>query len=70
MVTLLFYGLHRSRLGRCNLEADTIELGTELRLNLAQFSAEERAALEPEVHSNPDVGLAEWIGMGPLKALR
>jgi hypothetical protein len=52
------------------LEADAIEPGTELRLNLAQFSAEERAALEPEVQSNPDVGLAEWTGMGLLKALR
>jgi len=70
MVTLLFYSLHRSRLGRCDLEADAIEPGTELRLNLAQFSAEERAALEPEVQSNPDVGLTEWTGMGLLKALR
>lgn len=44
--------------------------GTELALNFPQSSAEERSILEPEVRSNPDVGLAEWTGMGLRKALR
>jgi hypothetical protein len=52
------------------LEAGAIEPGTELALNFPQFSAEERSILEPEVRSNPDVGLAEWTGLGLRKALR
>jgi hypothetical protein len=52
------------------LEADAIESGTALRLNLAQLSAEERAVLEPEIQNNPELGLAEWTGMGLRKALR
>jgi hypothetical protein len=52
------------------LEANTIDPGTELRLNLNQFTPEERAIIEPEVQSNPDVGLAEWTGLGLRKAIR
>ena len=46
------------------LEAKAIEPGTELSLNLGQFSREERAVIEPAVQSNPEVGLAEWTGHG------
>lgn len=52
------------------LEAGAIEPGTELKLDLNAFSLEERAIIEPEVQSNPDVGLAEWTGLGLHKALR
>jgi len=52
------------------LETGAIEPGTELRLNLSQFSLEERAIIEPELRGNPDVGLAEWTGLGLRKALR
>ncbi len=52
------------------LEAGAIDPATELRLNLNAFSPEERALIEPEVQSNPDVGLAEWTRLGLRKALR
>jgi hypothetical protein len=52
------------------LEASVIEPGTALGLNLHQFSAEERAAIEPAVERNPDVGVAEWTEQGLRKALR
>jgi hypothetical protein len=52
------------------LEAGVIEPNTALKLNLSAFSAEEQAIIEPEVESNPEVGLAEWTGLGLHKALR
>ena len=52
------------------LEAGAIEPGTELKLNLSQFSPEERAVIEPAVHGNPNAGLAEWTGLGLRKAIR
>ncbi len=52
------------------LEANAIEPGTELRLNLEQFSPEERAVIEPEVQNNPEAGLAEWTGLGLRRAIR
>ena len=52
------------------LEANAIEPGTELSLNLDRFSPEERARIEPEVQNNPEVGVAEWTGLGLRKAIR
>jgi hypothetical protein len=52
------------------LEADAIGSGTELRLNLDQFSPEERMVVEPAIQNNPEAGVAEWTGLGLRKALR
>jgi hypothetical protein len=52
------------------LEAKAMEPGTELCLNLGQFSREERAVIEPTIQGDPEVGLAEWTGQGLRKALR
>lgn len=52
------------------LEGNAIEPGTELRLNLDQFSPEERAVIQPEVENNPEMRVAEWTGLGLRKALR
>ena len=52
------------------LEAGAIEPGTQFGLNLDQFSPEERTILQPKVQSNPDLGLAEWTGLGLRNALR
>jgi hypothetical protein len=52
------------------LEAGAIESGAELRLNLDQFSPEEREVINRAVQDHPDVGLAEWTGLGIRKALR
>jgi hypothetical protein len=52
------------------LEANAIEPGTLVRLNLDQFSPEERAAIESGVQNRPEVKLAEWTGLGLRKALR
>lgn len=52
------------------VEANAIEPGTVRKLNFDQFSPEERAVTEPEVEANPDMGLAEWTGLGLRKALR
>jgi hypothetical protein len=52
------------------LEANAIEPRTELRLNLDQFSPDDRTVIEPEVKDNPEAGVAEWTGLGLRKALR
>ena len=52
------------------LEANAIEPGTELRLNLEQFSPDERTVVEPAIQTNPGAGVAEWTGLGLRKALR
>jgi hypothetical protein len=43
---------------------------SSIRLNLGQLSAERRSALEQEIRSNPEVGMAAWTSMGLRKAIR
>jgi hypothetical protein len=52
------------------LEADAIEAGTELTLELDAFSQEERVLTEQWLQENPDAGRARWTALGARKALR
>jgi hypothetical protein len=52
------------------LEADAIEPGSQLTLNLDAFTRAERGVVEPEVQRDPDLGFAEWTGLSLNKALR
>jgi hypothetical protein len=47
-----------------------VEADTELRLNLDQFSPNERTVVVPEIQNNPESRVAEWTGLGLRKALR
>ena len=52
------------------LEADEIDPGTELELELDAFTQEERVLVEQRVKEDPVVGKAEWTGLSPRKAIR
>lgn len=52
------------------LEANEIDSGTELELELDAFTQEERALIEQKVKSDPEVGKAEWTGLSSRKAIR
>ena len=52
------------------LEANEIEPGTELKLELDAFTQEERGLIERKVKSDPEIGKAEWTGLSSRKAIR
>lgn len=52
------------------LEANAIEPGTELRLNMDAFTLAEREVLEKAAEREPDLALAEWTGLSLRRALR
>lgn len=52
------------------LEANEIDPGTELELELDAFTQEERALIAQKVESDPEIGKAEWTGLSSRKAIR
>lgn len=51
-------------------EANAIPVDGEVPLNLAAFTPDQRAAIEVQMASSPDYGVAEWTGLGIKQALR
>ncbi|MDP9437596.1 MAG: hypothetical protein M3P49_02460 [Actinomycetota bacterium] len=52
------------------LGASAVEPGTEISLRLSAFTLEERDVVEAALQQDPEIGLAQWTGLSPLKALR
>lgn len=52
------------------LEANAIEAGTVLTLELDAFTQEERVLVEQWAEREPDIGKACWTGLGARKAIR
>jgi hypothetical protein len=51
-------------------EAEALQPGDLLDLNLNAFTAEQRALVEPFIAENPEAAEAEWTGDGIRRALR
>lgn len=51
-------------------ELGAFEPGTQLRINLGAFSAEQREAIEAKVTEDPTFGICEWTGLGLRRAAR
>lgn len=52
------------------IESGALDAGTELRLNLAAFTSEQREQVEKLLSVEPDAGVALWTGKSLLRALK